>query len=108
MACPVGIRGTYQLTGVVSHGIGCGMQSFPGVYTRVESLVDWILSYVTAQGPDSSAVCSSEQEVDLKTGGINSPNFDGRTVYGFNLDCSWVIRIPEGRRSGCILFSTIM
>ena len=98
LACPVGIRGTYQLTGVVSHGIGCGMQSFPGVYTRVESLVDWILSYVTAQGPDSSAVCSSEQEVDLKTGGINSPNFDGRTVYGFNLDCSWVIRIPEGRR----------
>ena len=100
LACPVGIRGTYQLTGVVSHGIGCGMQSFPGVYTRVESLVDWILSYVSAQGPDSSAVCKSEQLVDLKNGGVNSPNFDGRTVYGYNLDCSWIIKIPEGRRNG--------
>ena len=46
LACPVGNRGIYQLTGVVSYGIGCGQQSFPGVYTRVESLIPWILSYI--------------------------------------------------------------
>ncbi|KAF0307119.1 Proclotting enzyme [Amphibalanus amphitrite] len=35
---------TYQLVGVVSTGVGCGNPEFPGLYTKVSSYIDWIVS----------------------------------------------------------------
>lgn len=34
---------TYSLVGIVAAGIGCGGETFPGLYTRVEPYLDWIL-----------------------------------------------------------------
>lgn len=34
--------GTYQLIGIVSTGVGCGNQEFPGIYTKVSAYIDWI------------------------------------------------------------------
>lgn len=32
-----------MVVGIVSHGHGCGLANYPGVYTRVSSFIDWIL-----------------------------------------------------------------
>ena len=40
----------YEVIGVVSFGIGCGIAFAPGVYSRVTSVLDWINSYLTLQG----------------------------------------------------------
>lgn len=34
--------GSYELTGLVSWGIGCGERNVPGVYTSIKSLQSWI------------------------------------------------------------------
>jgi len=38
--------GRYYVAGVISYGIGCGREEFPGVYTRIEKYVTWVLDKV--------------------------------------------------------------
>lgn len=43
--CPV--RNSWQLTGVLSFGIGCGITNSPGVYTQVRFFETWINQQLT-------------------------------------------------------------
>ncbi|CAG0891124.1 unnamed protein product [Cyprideis torosa] len=41
------IQESYVLAGVVSGGIQCGLERFPGIYTRIHSYLRWISAHAT-------------------------------------------------------------
>jgi len=43
-----GESGDWVLSGLVSWGIPCAVQGFPGVFTNVSALLDFIQKYVNA------------------------------------------------------------
>ncbi|KAL3283570.1 hypothetical protein HHI36_006709 [Cryptolaemus montrouzieri] len=47
LICQTGEK--YVLCGIVSWGIGCGRQEFPGIYTKVSCFVEWIRKTVLEQ-----------------------------------------------------------
>ncbi|KFB42871.1 Dmoj\GI11955-PA-like protein [Anopheles sinensis] len=42
-----------QLIGLVSHGAGCAETNFPGVYTLVSAVRDWIDGIITGNTGDN-------------------------------------------------------
>jgi len=44
--------GRWILSGIVSFGVGCGRPSFPGVYTKVEPFISWIVDNVPIEDDD--------------------------------------------------------
>ena len=45
---------SYTLVGVVSFGIGCGRDGYPGVYARVTSALQWIKDTISDRHCDRS------------------------------------------------------
>ena len=50
--------GTWKLVGIVSWAVGCGEAKKPGVYTRVESMLDWISKHTTGMYVIPGYVCT--------------------------------------------------
>jgi len=46
LAVQDGASGRFYVAGIVSFGMGCGRAEYPGVYTRVEKFVNWVLEMV--------------------------------------------------------------
>lgn len=54
----------YRLIGVVSSGVKCAMQQFPGIYTRVEKYIDWILANKDQTNTTTSTVVLKLDSLD--------------------------------------------
>ena len=42
--------GEYELIGIVSWGYGCAQAGYPGVYSKIQSRLDWFFSYIGEPG----------------------------------------------------------
>ena len=52
-------QGRYVLVGITSWGEGCGFPGYPGIFSRVTSVVPWIKKIL---GPDLKS-CSTDLDV---------------------------------------------
>ena len=58
-----------MLIGVVSRGVGCGREQYPGIYTRITQYLSWIYDYVNKSGR-----CSGSKNIPSVKKKINSRN----------------------------------
>ena len=76
MVVPDG-NGWYKLAGVVSWGVECGREGYPGVYARVSYFEDWIGEYVVLSDPNRYNILWAE--------GFESPAEDGSLPEGWEV-----------------------
>mmetsp|Transcript_16699 Transcript_16699/g.19060 ORF Transcript_16699/g.19060 Transcript_16699/m.19060 type:complete len:685 (+) Transcript_16699:162-2216(+) len=89
--------------GVVSWGLGCAHQSFPGVYARVSNQLSWINNIVCklAENPPDSFDCNRDDDIDEDDVEKYAVTVDIK-LDRFPKETGWIIRSIEGKSAAYI------
>ena len=64
--------GRWFLVGLVSFGLGCGRVQYPGVYTRIDHFIPWILDVVK----EEDVIREVATDIELKLSRSQSENYE--------------------------------
>ena len=80
--------GRFYLTAIVSFGRGCGRAEYPGVYTRLQSYIPWIMDTINSLGLRGATREDSKEPTEHQVTSV----CQGQTKY---IWCKWgsVIKI---------------
>ena len=82
--------GRFYLTAIVSFGRGCGRVQYPGVYTRLQSYIPWIMDTINSLGLRGNTKEDNKEPTEHQVTSV----CQGQTKY---IWCKWgaVIKITE-------------
>lgn len=60
--------GRYFQVGIISYGVGCAMEDEPGVYTRVDAFMPWIIGNIGNASSYTSIVAETSTASTPTTG----------------------------------------
>ncbi len=81
----------FYTLGIVSYGVGCGEQGYPGAYTRTSCYLQWIAEQFSMSGTSSSSSASSSWSTPCPVSSSSANNLNLEVVSTANPDNSNVL-----------------